>query len=517
MNRSLPLPRHGRMLRWASIFLALLLIAGTCVEAVGAKAKPAAAKRQLVPFDVSPFPYHGLIPGQDKPFMDLNVDGRLGHTAPRGGRLFEDEAYSDRRVLLYIPSGFDARKPAVMILFFHGNQALLDRDVDKRQGVLRQLAASKLNAVLVAPQFAANALDSSAGTFWLPETLPKFLDEAATRLAALEGGGVDRQLFASMPVVLVAYSGGYLPAAYSLAGGGADRRLAGLVLMDALYGEVEKFAAWIGRKPSSAFVLSAYSKSSSGPNNELIAQLKQGGVEPHTGGLSELSPGRVVFLPAGDTIVHNDFLTQAWVKDPLRAVFARIATFALPKRAALEPPAPVTKTAEAGVVPAVPAPAAVPVVPPAVVVPAPAAAVPVVAPAPAPTPVVPTPPGAIARLGAPGAPTTSVEQPKKLGAIEPAKSRPGVATGSPLTPVTYAIELVRGKTAADAKAKAVALKPECASLVGQYKAAIVAAEGGGFGVQVGPFNAADFNTICGKLESAKCPCNPIEVTLAPTP
>ena len=48
-----------------------------------------------------------------------------------------------------------------------------------------------------------------------------------------------------MPVVIVAYSGGYLPAAYSLAHGGARDRVKGVVLLDALYGEPDKFARWI--------------------------------------------------------------------------------------------------------------------------------------------------------------------------------------------------------------------------------------------------------------------------------
>ena len=77
---------------------------------------------------------------------------------PRGGVYWEDTTYSDRRVLLHIPRGFDAALPAVMIVYFHGNLATLERDVvHRRQQVPRQVAESGLNAVLVAPQFAVNA------------------------------------------------------------------------------------------------------------------------------------------------------------------------------------------------------------------------------------------------------------------------------------------------------------------------------------------------------------------------
>ena len=53
------------------------------------------------------------------------------------------------------------------------------RDVVGRQAVVDQLEASGLNAVLVAPQFAVDALDSSAGHFWLPGAFAAFMDEAA--------------------------------------------------------------------------------------------------------------------------------------------------------------------------------------------------------------------------------------------------------------------------------------------------------------------------------------------------
>ena len=62
-----------------------------------------------------------------------------------------------------------------------------------------------------------------------------------------------------MPVVIVAYSGGYLPAAYSLAHGGARERIKGVVLLDALYGEPDKFARWIEQERGHAFFVSAYS------------------------------------------------------------------------------------------------------------------------------------------------------------------------------------------------------------------------------------------------------------------
>ena len=116
---------------------------------------------------------------------------------------------------LAAPQSFDPARPGVIIVFFHGNMATLSRDVVARQQIVRQLTDSGLNAVLVAPQLAVDALDSSAGRFWAPGGFAAFLGEAQTKLGELYPNA--RGAFRRMPVVIVAYSGGYLPAVYSLA------------------------------------------------------------------------------------------------------------------------------------------------------------------------------------------------------------------------------------------------------------------------------------------------------------
>ena len=118
----------------------------------------------LASFENSAFPYHGMIPnyqetGKTRPFMDVDDNGRLGHSSPRGGIHWEDQTYSDRSVLLAAPQSFDPARGGVIIVFFHGNNATLSRDVIARQQIVRQLADSGLNAVLVAPQLAVDAQD----------------------------------------------------------------------------------------------------------------------------------------------------------------------------------------------------------------------------------------------------------------------------------------------------------------------------------------------------------------------
>jgi hypothetical protein len=286
-----------------------------------------AAKTALVPFDISPFPYPGDVPDKGVPFLDVVNGDKRGHTSGRGGIYWEDPTYGDRRVLLSMPKGFDARRPTLMVMFFHGNGALLARDVRDRQQVPRQLAESGLNAVLVAPQFAGDALDSSAGRFWEPRVFARFLIEAAGRLARLHGNDKSLAAFERAPVLLLAYSGGHNPAAFSLAVGGAAERIHGVVLLDGLFGEIDKFADWIARRPP-AFFVSAFTRSSRGENAELQRILSERGIPFVTAPPARLNTGSVSFIDAGNEVGHLDFVTRAWVDDPVKVLLRRVAGFA---------------------------------------------------------------------------------------------------------------------------------------------------------------------------------------------
>ncbi len=273
----------------------------------------------LVPFATAPFPYDGPIPGKGVPFLDREEDGRRGHTSPRGGVYWENPTYSDNRVLLSVPAGFDPGRPAAMVLYFHGNSATLERDVCRKQRVPQQVAASGLNAVLVAPQLARDALDSSAGRFWEANALRSFLDEAAARLGELTG----QSGYRSIPVIVVAYSGGYLPAVYGLEIGGAGERIQGLVLMDALFGEVERFAEVVAAKRS-IFVASAFSGSSKGQNAQFRRMLSERGVETGAGLPDAFRPGTVTLIPSASSVGHADFMTRAFAADPLTVILGRV-------------------------------------------------------------------------------------------------------------------------------------------------------------------------------------------------
>jgi hypothetical protein len=283
-----------------------------------------ASRLALKPFESAPFPYDGLNPSTGKPFLDVDLNGRRGRHSPRTNAVhWADETYADNRVLLYLPKGFRAAAPAVMVVFLHGNGATLERDVIERQKVVRQLALTGLNSVLVAPQLAADAFDSSAGKLWQPGAFRRLLEEAAAELGRLHGNALAEAIFQAMPVVLVAYSGGYLPAAYALHHGGADDRIAGVAILDGLYSDHDKFTAWIERR-GHAFFFSAWTKSSAEGNRELARLLAERGIEAEGALGRALAPGSVTLLDVPGDVSHSDFVTRAWTEFPVRDLLSRL-------------------------------------------------------------------------------------------------------------------------------------------------------------------------------------------------
>jgi hypothetical protein len=294
---------------------------------VQSRAKPTRQdKTALVAFDSAPFPYAGTVPHSGAPFLDVDDAGRLGHRTPDGNVHWLDETYADRRVLLHIPRGFDLRRPGLMVLFFHGHRATLERDVIKRQRVAEQVSLAGVNAVLVAPQLAFDAADSSAGKLWEPGGCSRLLAEAAMRLGNLVGTPRAERVFASLPVVIIGYSGGYLPAAACLQNGRLDNRVRGLALLDGLYGEMGAFTSWLVHDRS-IFFISSYTGSTQAKNIALRRFLERRAMETNSDLSPRLTRGSIAFLGTSDR-THRDFVTHAWVDYPVADVLRRATGFA---------------------------------------------------------------------------------------------------------------------------------------------------------------------------------------------
>jgi hypothetical protein len=233
------------------------------------------------------------------------------------------KSYTDNRVLIHVPAGFDVRKPGVIVVFYHGHGATLERDIRDRQLLPKQISESGINAVLVAPQLAYDAADSSAGKLAERGGFKRFMAEAAEQLARIYGDARASQAFAKMPVIIVAYSGGFVSAAHSLHVGGLGKRVRGVVLLDALYGEIDKYSSWIAKNRSGFFV-SAYTAYTKRHDDELARILRDKGISVTDELNGPLKPGTVAFLQTAENVRHRDYVTLAWTEHPVTDILLRI-------------------------------------------------------------------------------------------------------------------------------------------------------------------------------------------------
>ncbi len=178
--------------------------------------------------------------------------------------------------------------------------------------------------MLLAPQLAVDAADSSAGKFWQPGGLKRFVDESAGHLAALYGDPRAAAAFANMPVIIIGYSGGFVPAAWSLQVGGLGNRVRGVFLLDAVYGELDKFASWIENNRSGFFV-SSYTHYTQRHDRELMHMLRDKGIAISQDMDGPLKPGSVVFVETPEGVTHRDYVTHAWTKNPVKEVLVKMA------------------------------------------------------------------------------------------------------------------------------------------------------------------------------------------------
>jgi hypothetical protein len=270
----------------------------------------------------APFPYDGPTPDGNRPFFDARdpKTRQRAHTTGDGTVLSEDPHYTDDRVLFHLPANFDPAQPIEILVFFHGHGSEIERSVAQDLDLPKQIDQSKRNMVLIAPQLAREAPDSSPGKLGQPDGLKNLLDEAARVLA--ERSGAKEEAFAKAPVVLSAFSGGYRAAAFALARGGADERIKGVLLLDAVYGDVKHFAAWIVARWQDGFFVSLYGPSTQKWHDELRASLAQRQRRPQGWIPARIRPGShaLVSVPTE----HNALPKDGPPASPLLVMLRRI-------------------------------------------------------------------------------------------------------------------------------------------------------------------------------------------------
>jgi hypothetical protein len=238
-------------------------------------------------------------------------------------------AYRDDTTLVFVPSHYRYRaaEGVAVLVHFHGHSTTADRAIAAHE-LREQLSDSRQNAILVVPQLAVLAADSSCGKLEAAGGLARLLREALSTTAREGAITLGDSAFPPQSAIgttcLSAHSGGYHAAASCLRAGGLDVRET--YLFDALYGEMDAFRDWvIGRRGEplherhklvSYFLAGAATEVN---NRTLRAQLDQASVlteeEDEEGELSrhELSHAEAVFVRTG--LWHNQV---TWETNALR-------------------------------------------------------------------------------------------------------------------------------------------------------------------------------------------------------
>jgi hypothetical protein len=159
-----------------------------------------------------------------------------------------DAGYRDDTVIVFVPAHYRFRSDegVAALVHFHGHNTSAERALVAHQ-LREQVVDSKQNAILVVPQLATIAPDSSCGKLESQGGLTRLLEEAldvVAREGQLTLGETTVPRGAGLGTVcLSAHSGGYHAAASCLRLGGIDVREA--YLFDALYAEVDTFRDWV--------------------------------------------------------------------------------------------------------------------------------------------------------------------------------------------------------------------------------------------------------------------------------
>ena len=194
--------------------------------------------------------------------------------------------YRDGTVIVFIPWHHRVgRDGAVSVVtHFHGHNTTAEKALLAHQ-LREQLDDSRQNAILVVPQLAVNAADSSCGKLEVQGGLSRLLASVLSAISAKEVSNVASH--AAIPVgatvahvCVSAHSGGFHAAACALKVGGVSVRE--VFLFDALYADSDAFKDWViaGKTGTRHKLVSYFTDGGHTAANTraLFTQLEQAGV-----------------------------------------------------------------------------------------------------------------------------------------------------------------------------------------------------------------------------------------------
>jgi hypothetical protein len=268
-----------------------------------------------------------------RPRLKTQVRDALGTTLVLGvpQAPFAGVGHGDDTVIVFVPDKyrFRPKEGISALVHFHGHNSSAERALTAH-ALREQLVDSRQNAILVVPQLALFAADSSCGKLATPGAFARLLGGSLSTAARVGRTTLGESRFPERPrlgrVCVSAHSGGYHAAACSLRNGGVE--ISETYLFDALYAESDVFRDWVLARRSdpatSRHKLVSYftvGTTTDLLNNELRATLEQAGVrvseELREGELSrrDLSHSSAVFVRT--QVAHS---SVTWETNALRDV-----------------------------------------------------------------------------------------------------------------------------------------------------------------------------------------------------
>jgi predicted esterase len=175
-------------------------------------------------------------------------------TARANGHLYNNVLYDasshymDSSVLIISPKKLKAKKKIDLVFWFHGWGNNIDTAASHFE-LIKQFAASNLNAVLVLAETTKDAPDSYGGKL---EYLNMFKNLVVDIIQKLKNEKAVSKKCKPGNILLAGHSGAYRVMAYILQNG--NMPVQEVVLFDALYAQTDKFLNWIQSDNSHRFI-----------------------------------------------------------------------------------------------------------------------------------------------------------------------------------------------------------------------------------------------------------------------
>jgi hypothetical protein len=282
---------------WTIIPLALLCIG--VVAVAGPSSQPAGSwfttddgTLILKEFDSAPFPH----------------PSRRDGWTNKSGVVYPPEKYRDRTVGILIPKSFRPTDKLNLIVHFHGHDNYVANVMDTYH-LGAEVVASGQNAVLIVPQGPRQAADSNFGKMEDPGGFETLIRDVARFLhdeKKIPTTDIGR-------ITITAHSGGYKAASAVVAVGGLSDHITDVLLFDASYGGLDRFADFIAGG-SNRRLVSIFTEHLASENVQLMAMLGKKGA-PYDLLLDEklspqmLAPRKAIFIHTLD-LAHDEVIAK---------------------------------------------------------------------------------------------------------------------------------------------------------------------------------------------------------------